>query len=308
LPERYRLPVVLCDLEGETQPAAAARLGWPLGSVAGRISRARALLRARLARRGFTSTVSVFVLPFSVVPGRVVFAALGNAGPSPGVALLVTGVLAAMRTAKLKIAARVVAAACLVGSVGYGAFHAAAQPLPPPREPKESSPQPKVQPPPGERAGDGGAITTAFPNVTAPEGRDALPRELPLLLGDDPVLAGPGDDPYGRLLIARLEQGRAHLGRMRIRIEVGSFRSEERYELYVTCDYIHAVAAELWAGEPARLDAWLVELVRYTKSVERWTASRVPNIDPPQALNVAVRQRLKMEGALWKHRNPRPRP
>ena len=52
LPERYRAPVVLCDLEGRTHEQAARALGWPVGTVKSRQARARDRLRDRLTRRG----------------------------------------------------------------------------------------------------------------------------------------------------------------------------------------------------------------------------------------------------------------
>src|SRR5262245_8928974 len=52
LSESYRLPLLLCAVEGLSQEEAAKRLGWSPGSVKGRLERGREMLRRRLARRG----------------------------------------------------------------------------------------------------------------------------------------------------------------------------------------------------------------------------------------------------------------
>ena len=48
LPERYRVPIVLCDLEGRSHEQAARHLGWPIGTVKSRLARGRNRLRDRL--------------------------------------------------------------------------------------------------------------------------------------------------------------------------------------------------------------------------------------------------------------------
>src|SRR5829696_6979379 len=59
LPERYRAPLVLCDLEGQTHEQAATQLRCPVGTVKSRLSRGREQLRARLARRGVSPSAGL---------------------------------------------------------------------------------------------------------------------------------------------------------------------------------------------------------------------------------------------------------
>ena len=50
---------MLCYLEGLTHEAAARHLGWPVGTVEGRLARARGVLRSRLTRRGLTPAIGL---------------------------------------------------------------------------------------------------------------------------------------------------------------------------------------------------------------------------------------------------------
>jgi RNA polymerase sigma factor (sigma-70 family) len=70
LPETFRLPVILCCLEGKTQEEAARQLGWTLGSVKGRLERGRARLHARLVKRGLSLAVALAALEIARGSGR----------------------------------------------------------------------------------------------------------------------------------------------------------------------------------------------------------------------------------------------
>jgi HlyD family secretion protein len=61
LPERFRSPLILCDLEGRSHEQAARHLGWPVGTVKSRQARGRERLRDRLRRRGLAPNAGVFI-------------------------------------------------------------------------------------------------------------------------------------------------------------------------------------------------------------------------------------------------------
>jgi RNA polymerase sigma factor (sigma-70 family) len=135
LAEKYRVPIILCDLEGKTRKEAAQQLGVPEGTVAGRLARARAMLARNLTRHGLPvsgATLAVLLandpasasLPAAVVAATV-RAAAGVAGAiTPSVLNLVNGVMKGMLMSKIKAStAALFLAAAVVGSVAVGLAH-----------------------------------------------------------------------------------------------------------------------------------------------------------------------------------------
>jgi RNA polymerase sigma factor (sigma-70 family) len=70
LPERYRAPLLLCYMEGQTQDEAARQLGWSLSTLRRRLDCGRELLRARMTRRGATLGAGLFAGFLSSTPAR----------------------------------------------------------------------------------------------------------------------------------------------------------------------------------------------------------------------------------------------
>lgn len=125
LPERYRLPIILCVLGDKSIKEAARQLGWPPGTLAGRLFRGRKLLATRLARRGIVASAGSLVLPqvASAMPaslvGSTIEAATAKLAIPTKVAALMRGVMTAMLVTKLKAAALVLLVLTVVG-VGGG--------------------------------------------------------------------------------------------------------------------------------------------------------------------------------------------
>jgi RNA polymerase sigma factor (sigma-70 family) len=134
LPERYRVAVVLCDLEGMTRREAARQLAVAEGTLSGRLTRARRLLARRLARYGLApsyggpaaalsangATASVTSARAASTAEAAVLVAGGHAltgGAVPTrVAALTEGVMKTMLLTKLKA----FVAVALVVFVGAG--------------------------------------------------------------------------------------------------------------------------------------------------------------------------------------------
>jgi RNA polymerase sigma factor (sigma-70 family) len=133
LPERWRLPLILCYLEGHSQEEAAAHLGWSRATLQRRLTDARTALARRLKQRGvWPAALSALLLSDCTIsaapaPGLVATtieaAARAAAGrsvtsvASAQVAALAQGVMKAMFMTKLKMTAALV----LLLVVGFGA-------------------------------------------------------------------------------------------------------------------------------------------------------------------------------------------
>ncbi len=154
LPEKYRGPIVLCYLEGHTHEEAADRLACTPVILRGRLDRARAKLRSRLARRGVAPGVGLgapalgseaaFAVPAALKDATVAMAGQATGGRaaaaalSASVAALADGVLRTIALARLKLAASLLAVgAVFLAAVPYALTRdekAGPAPDPPQRE------------------------------------------------------------------------------------------------------------------------------------------------------------------------------
>jgi hypothetical protein len=143
LPKKYRVPIVLCDLEGKTRKEAASLLHLPEGTLSTRLARGRALLARRLTRLGISLTSGSFAgilgqnasasVSSSLVQTTVEAGALFAAGQirmagiiSPTVLALMKGVMKTMSLTKLKVATAVVFTIGVIGTANLMVYYSMA--------------------------------------------------------------------------------------------------------------------------------------------------------------------------------------
>jgi RNA polymerase sigma factor (sigma-70 family) len=156
LPDKYRIAIVLCDLEGKTRRLAAQQLCIPEGTLAARLARGRAMLAKRLARRGLAvSAVSLTAVlaqnAASAAPALVVcttlkvanLVAAGKAAIPVEVAALAEGVMKTMLLTKLKTTLALLLTVALGLGCGLVCWQSAGYAQ---DEPENPSPKGQVQP------------------------------------------------------------------------------------------------------------------------------------------------------------------
>jgi RNA polymerase sigma factor (sigma-70 family) len=147
LPDKYRLPLMLCYLEGLSRDEAGHRLGLSLNTIRNRLERGRDRLRGRLQRRGIALSAGLLAaleVPTSVaIPPLLVRLVVNGSARPPA---RVTGLIGASGSiAAFKVVTGLAIAAALVIGVGIGSDGLRAGPSPKNPPAKELADKPAAE-------------------------------------------------------------------------------------------------------------------------------------------------------------------
>ncbi len=163
LPDKYRLPLLLCYLESKTREEAAQTLRCSSGAIKGRLERGRLLLRDRLIRRGVTLSGALLAALVDAPPARSVAPELVRATLNAAqtgayrssVALLIKAAAPALWTGKTRWA---IGALLMVSLLAVGGGSAPAPPRAAPEPPIAGQAPRRQAPPAPEQAIDKDAV------------------------------------------------------------------------------------------------------------------------------------------------------
>ncbi|WP_210420566.1 RNA polymerase sigma factor [Aquisphaera giovannonii] len=311
LPEKYRVPIVLCDLEGRDHREAAGRLGWPVGTVSSRLSRGRAMLARRLSRAGSTLTVGTLGVLFAQesasagMPAGLIgptaraasLSAAGGAvaaGMVPAEVAALTGeVTKLMLLSKIKVVGMVLVTSALVAGGGRLAYRA-------------QGAQPAIQDGPSDTKAAVG--TKGAPAPEAPKAQE-VPKSasaVPALAPSDEVLSAPSADiPMPTQLAEPAKEPEPHqadplvemivtgdhtpdqLERARVMLEsMITMEKEARGKSPQEIDRM--IQAKAGALEKARWDVRMMDAqLRRLRAIRQGGHAPVADVPPPSAVRTA---------------------
>ena len=322
LPEADRLPLVLTYWQGKSYGEVAALLGWPIGTVRSRLSRARERLRGRLARLGLAPAVALTLAdrseaaPASALIARTVrlasrTAAVGSSAAGVGtvptaVAALVDGELAMIVLTPWKWAAALLLGG---GSIAAGAA-AVALGRPPNTLMTEAPP-------------------IARPAAVVPPAPRPVEGEVESLLTNGGLEEGDGDAPEGWLEGADVtgvryvwDRETAHQGEASLRLEKTAqryFPIAQWFQEFDAPDDAHRLKVSAWIkaedASKAILDAqfldengeWTHAWVSYIGAREAddppvthdWTRYEGVVAVPPGTRRIIVAAQIYGPGTAW---------
>lgn len=261
LPDRFRVPIILCDLQGLSCEEAARRLNRPVGTVKSWRSRGRDRLRSRLTQRGLAPSVGVFAPLDAVIRLVPPWRTAGEVSASAQ--SLAQGALKTMFPHKLKLTAAATLALMLVaGGLGAVALGVADDPPKPQAEapaPKPGDDENETWPLSLQEAIRIGLSNTNFIRVVSDPGKDGTLRIAPTApIADMIDMIVPSDDwdaltaPSVRMKEWDFDVEAA----WRIReIERAYWRLDEELLAIPTAERAMAMAQELLNREETKADA-----------------------------------------------------
>ena len=290
LPDKYRIPIILCDLEGKTHKDAAGQLGCPEGTVSSRLSRARSMLARRLGRCGLAVTAGALAalshdaaraaVPAHLTTATVktgILAAAGGATAgiaSAKTAALTDAMLKAMFLNKLKGAGLALLAVTLI-AVGAGA--AASRPA--------ASADPLRR---GEPRATFAAPLTALP---LDEGASTAPR-------DGAVFRLVSANSGRCLSVYNRVKYDAHAALGPVPRDAGRFEEWELFSIGDCCQVVNVASGMALTVPPGAVDQVGAQILQRDRQVGQKPVP--PGQDPPRLIVGGVFPQLRIEDQMWR--------